>query len=107
MTSVCRRTRAPRSRDESGRLADVSVELHRPAAAGQLPFIVVLWPLRPSMTNPFPRAIADFGRAVVRVLSAAQAELVQIQRGDGMALSSEKREGNDHAYMAGTNRVRE
>jgi hypothetical protein len=59
----------------------VSVELHRPA--GESAYILVLWPPRSSVLDPSPKAIAELGRAMVRVLSAAQAELIRLQHRGG------------------------
>jgi hypothetical protein len=58
----------------------VSIELHRPADSSA--YVLVLWPPRSTVLDPSPKALAELGRAMVRVLGQAQTELSQ-QRQQG------------------------
>jgi hypothetical protein len=51
----------------------VSIELHRPLDSPS--FVMVVWPAKPSITAPTPKALAALAAAMVRTLAEAQAEL--------------------------------
>jgi hypothetical protein len=61
----------------SGRLTrsddQLSIELHQPAESPS--FVVVVWPAKPSITQPTPKALAALASAMVRCLAEAQTEL--------------------------------
>jgi hypothetical protein len=50
----------------------LSIELHQPADS---PFVMVVWPAKPSITPPTPKALAALASAMVRTLAEAQTEL--------------------------------
>ena len=57
----------------------LEVELHRPA---DLPaFILIKWPVAPSVLAPIPKAIANIASAIVRTLAEAQSKLAAIRAG--------------------------
>jgi hypothetical protein len=51
----------------------LTVELHRPLDSPN--FVLVVWPMKPSITAPTPKALAALAAAMVRTLAEAQAEL--------------------------------
>jgi hypothetical protein len=51
----------------------LSIELHQPL--NHPSFVMVVWPAKPSITPPTPKALAALTRTVVRCLAEAQAEL--------------------------------
>ena len=51
----------------------LSIELHRPADSPS--FVMVVWPAKPSVTQPTPKALAALASAMVRTLAEAQTEL--------------------------------
>ena len=51
----------------------LSIELHQPADSPS--FVMVVWPAKPSITQPTPRALAALAAAMVRTLAEAQTEL--------------------------------
>ena len=51
----------------------LSIELHQPAASPS--FVIVVWPVKPTVTQPTPRALAALAAAMVRTLAEAQTEL--------------------------------
>lgn len=51
----------------------LSIELHRPADSPS--FVMVVWPTKPSVTAPTPKALAAVAAAMVRCLAEAQTEL--------------------------------
>jgi hypothetical protein len=55
----------------------LSVELHRPADSPK--FRLVVWPPKPSITAPTPKALAALAAAMVRTLAEAQTELAAIK----------------------------
>ena len=55
-----------------------SIELHRQADSRS--FVMVVWPAKPSVTAPTPKALAALAAAMVRTLAEAQAELATKNR---------------------------
>jgi hypothetical protein len=53
----------------------LTVELHQPV--GHPPTVLVVWPPRPTVCPPTPRAIADIASTVVALLATAQTTLTQ------------------------------
>jgi hypothetical protein len=51
----------------------ISIELHQPLDHPS--FVMVVWPQKPSVTQPTPKALAALASAMVRCLGEAQAEL--------------------------------
>jgi hypothetical protein len=51
----------------------LSIELHQPLDHPS--FVMVVWPQKPSVTAPTPKALAAPAAAMVRTLAEAQAEL--------------------------------
>ncbi len=51
----------------------LSIELHQPADSPS--FVMVVWPAKPSVTAPSPKALAALASAMVRTLAEAQTEL--------------------------------
>jgi hypothetical protein len=51
----------------------LTVELHQPANSPS--FVMVVWPAKPSVTQPTPKALAALASAMVRTLAEAQTEL--------------------------------
>ena len=51
----------------------LSIELHQPADSPS--FVMVVWPAKPSVTAPTPKALAALAAAMVRTLAEAQTEL--------------------------------
>jgi hypothetical protein len=51
----------------------LSVELHQPADSPS--FVMVVWPAKPSVTQPTPKALAALAAAMVRIVAEAQTEL--------------------------------
>ena len=49
------------------------VDLHQPADSPS--FVMVVWPAKPSVTAPTPKAPAALASAMVRTLAEAQTEL--------------------------------
>jgi hypothetical protein len=49
------------------------IELHQPV--NSLSFVMVVWPAKPSVTAPTPKALAALAAAMVRTLAEARAEL--------------------------------
>jgi hypothetical protein len=60
------------------RVDGLSVELHRPADSP--PFVLLLWPPKPSVIAPNPKALADLAAAMVRVTADAQTHLATLRR---------------------------
>jgi hypothetical protein len=57
----------------------LSIQLHRPADSPS--FVIVVWPAKPSVTAPTPKALAALAAAMVRTLAEAQTELAKIRSG--------------------------
>jgi hypothetical protein len=51
----------------------LSIELHQPETSPS--FVMVVWPTKPSVTAPTPKALAALASAMVRTLAEAQTEL--------------------------------
>jgi hypothetical protein len=51
----------------------LSIELHQPLDHPS--FVMVVWPQKPSVTQPTPKALAALAAAMVRCLAEAQTEL--------------------------------
>ena len=51
----------------------LSIELHQPETSPS--FVMVVWPAKPSITQPTPKALAALASAMVRTLAEAQTEL--------------------------------
>jgi hypothetical protein len=51
----------------------LSIELHQPLDSPS--FVMVVWPAKPSVTQPTPKALAALASAMVRTLAEAQTEL--------------------------------
>ena len=51
----------------------LSIELHQPADSPS--FVMVVWPQKPSITQPTPKALAALAAAMVRTLAEAQTQL--------------------------------
>jgi hypothetical protein len=51
----------------------LSIELHQPETSPS--FVMVVWPAKPSVTAPTPKALAALASAMVRTLAEAQTEL--------------------------------
>ena len=51
----------------------LTVELHQHANSPS--FVLVVWPAKPSVTQPTPNALAALAAAMVRTLAEAQTEL--------------------------------
>jgi hypothetical protein len=51
----------------------LTVELHQPLDSPS--FVMVVWPTKPSVTAPTPKALAALAAAMVRCVAEAQAEL--------------------------------
>jgi len=51
----------------------LSIELHQPADSPS--FVMVVWPAKPSVSAPTPKALAALAAAMVRCLAEAQTEL--------------------------------
>ena len=51
----------------------IRIELHQPADSPS--FVMVVWPAKPSVTAPTPKALAALAAAMVRTLAEAQTEL--------------------------------
>jgi hypothetical protein len=51
----------------------LTVDLHQPLDSPS--FVLVIWPTKPSVTAPTPKALAALAAAMVRTLAEAQAEL--------------------------------
>jgi hypothetical protein len=51
----------------------LSIELHEPLDSPR--FVMVVWPAKPSVTAPTPKALAALAAAMVRCLAEAQTEL--------------------------------
>jgi hypothetical protein len=51
----------------------LSIELHQPTDSPS--FVMVVWPAKPSVTAPTPKALAALTSAMVRRLVEAQSEL--------------------------------
>jgi hypothetical protein len=51
----------------------LSIELHQPETSPS--FVTVVWPQKPSVTAPTPKALAALAAAMVRTLAEAQTEL--------------------------------
>ena len=60
------------------RLDVLRVKLHSPDPARSPAFVLVIWPSEPSELSPNPQTIAAAASAVVKIMAAAQAELVVI-----------------------------
>ena len=57
----------------------LSIELHQPADSPS--FVMVVWPQKPTVTQPTPKALAALAAAMVRTLAEAQTELAKIRTG--------------------------
>ena len=51
----------------------LSIELHRPADSPS--FVLVVWPVKPSVTPPTPKALAALASNLIRTLADSQTEL--------------------------------
>ena len=51
----------------------LNIELHQPLDSPS--FVMVVWPSKPSVTAPTPKALAALAAAMVRTLAEAQTEL--------------------------------
>jgi hypothetical protein len=51
----------------------IAIELHQPLDHPS--FVMVVWPAKPSVTAPTPKALAALASAMVRCLGEAHAEL--------------------------------
>ena len=57
----------------------LTIELHRPLDSPS--FVMVVWPAKPSITPPTPKALAALASAMVRIMAEAQTELAKIRTG--------------------------
>ena len=55
----------------------LSIELHQPVDSPG--FVMVVWPVKPSVTAPTPKALAALAAAMVRTLAEAQTELAKVR----------------------------
>ena len=55
----------------------LSIELHQPVDSPI--FVMVVWPVKPSVTAPTPKALAALAAAMVRTLAEAQTELAKVR----------------------------
>jgi hypothetical protein len=55
----------------------LSIELHQRANSPS--FVMVVWPAKPSITAPTPKALAALASAMVRCLAEAQTELAKVR----------------------------
>ena len=55
----------------------LTIELHRPLDSPS--FVMVVWPAKPSITQPTPKALAALASALVRTLAEAQTELAKVR----------------------------
>jgi hypothetical protein len=51
----------------------ISIDLHQPLDSPS--FVMVVWPMKPSITAATPKALAALASAMVRCMAEAQAEL--------------------------------
>ena len=56
----------------------LSIDLHQPADSPS--FIMVVWPAKPSITQPTPKALAALAAPMVRIMAEAQSRLAAIRR---------------------------